>query len=554
MRHGWLAVVWVVSGCGGTNPGNGAVEWTEVKNVPADLADGDQDTTYAAGAGVTLAGGTFSASFSGQGGELGTATSVARADHLHDTRYPLRTELSAAGAINGAGNPLAWTQLKDVPAGFADGVDNVGSAYALGDGLALDGGTMSVSYAGQGGDLGAATDVSRADHRHDVRYATRAELVAVGTLNGSSNPVDWTQLKGVPAALADGADDVGPSYTAGAGLQLAAGQFAAQFAGQGGDFGTTDNLCRADHAHDARYPTLAALGAVGTVNAAANPVDWTQLKGVPGGLADGVDSDTLYSPGAGLSLVGTTFSANFTVAGGDSGSATTVARGDHLHDGRYPIQAGRPGGQVIYGGTGAGEDLVLRSTTSATRGELYLGDDGSWVSIGGGLPSAPLDVNGEIRHNAVLKVGAAAPVAYETSTLRYIVEAPPSSVGVVVPLDNAIVDLLCRDRDGCKVRIGMVNWDQPGQPGAVANREAQLFISETSRWWRFNDAVGEPSGADGANGVQEISSWDCYLGDAETYTGTPNGRADATVGWGLLNCAGCSYSDATTTCRVVIED
>jgi len=37
---------------------------------------------------------------------------------------------------------------------------------------------------------------------------------------------------------------------------------------------------------------------------------WSGLSGVPAGFADGVDNDTTYSAGAGLSLSGTTFSAN----------------------------------------------------------------------------------------------------------------------------------------------------------------------------------------------------------------------------------------------------
>jgi hypothetical protein len=42
-----------------------------------------------------------------------------------------------------------------------------------------------------------------------------------------------------------------------------------------------------------------------------------------------------YTADAGIVLSGTTFSAAFTPAGGDNGTATTVARGDHLHDARY---------------------------------------------------------------------------------------------------------------------------------------------------------------------------------------------------------------------------
>jgi hypothetical protein len=40
---------------------------------------------------------------------------------------------------------------------------------------------------------------------------------------------------------------------------------------------------------DATAAGLSALAAPGTINAAGNPVDWTKLKGVPDGIADGVD-------------------------------------------------------------------------------------------------------------------------------------------------------------------------------------------------------------------------------------------------------------------------
>ncbi|MCZ7687645.1 MAG: hypothetical protein M5U28_56460 [Sandaracinaceae bacterium] len=137
------------------------------------------------------------------------------------------------------------------------------------------------------------------------------------------------------------------------------------------------------------------------------------------------------------------------------------------------------------------------------------------------------------------------------SERRYVVEAPPANVGRVIPLDVAIVDALCRDYDGCDVTVSMINWSASGEPGNVASRNERLFISETSRWWRF--ANNDVSGFDGTT-IQEWSPWDCYFGDAETFTGSTNGRSDAGPGFGLLNVAGGSYSDATVTCRVTIED
>jgi hypothetical protein len=142
-------------------------------------------------------------------------------------------------------------------------------------------------------------------------------------------------------------------------------------------------------------------------------------------------------------------------------------------------------------------------------------------------------------------------VGYFAGGRRYIVEAGPAQVGRVVPLDVATMDLLCRDKDGCEVTMQMVNYDAP-PTGIVASRSQRLFISETSRWWRFANI--DVLGLDSNGGLDEWPVWDCFFTDAETWTGTPNGRGDAAVATALLNVAGGNYSDATTICRIVIEE
>jgi hypothetical protein len=44
-------------------------------------------------------------------------------------------------------------------------------------------------------------------------------------------------------------------------------------------------------------------------------------------------------------------------------------------DTRYLVKAGLSGGQTAYGGTGAGDDLTLHSTSHATKGNINLKDD-----------------------------------------------------------------------------------------------------------------------------------------------------------------------------------
>jgi hypothetical protein len=75
-------------------------------------------------------------------------------------------------------------------------------------------------------------------------------------------------------------------------------------------------------------PAPSALFALDAANAAtANAVPWQGLTGVPEGFSDGLDNDTLFSPGPGLDLIGETFSVLFD----GSGSADSAARSDHSH-------------------------------------------------------------------------------------------------------------------------------------------------------------------------------------------------------------------------------
>ena len=93
---------------------------------------------------------------------------------------------------------------------------------------------------------------------------------------------------------------------------------------------------------------------------------WSGLSGVPAGFADGVDNDTPYSAGTGLTLVGTQFSVDF--AG--SGSATTVARSDQDHWGQTWTGSGTgltlSGGSIGLNANGTTNGVYGRSSSSST--------------------------------------------------------------------------------------------------------------------------------------------------------------------------------------------
>ena len=144
-------------------------------------------------------------------------------------------------------------------------------------------------------------DVALASHDHDGAYLPEGTALSCS----GATPV-VTGLEAGTGNVICGIDD-DTTYSAGTGIQIAGSTINADFAAPGGDSGTATTVARADHLHDARYPTETELSTSGTINDASNPVDWTRLKSVPGELADGTDDDTTYSPGNGLSLSATTF-------------------------------------------------------------------------------------------------------------------------------------------------------------------------------------------------------------------------------------------------------
>src|SRR5262249_51919885 len=104
----------------------------------------------------------------------------------------------------------------------------------------------------------------------------------------------------------------------------------------------------------------------------ANSVAWANITGIPAGFADGVDNDTTYSAGTGLSLSGANqFSVNF----GGSGSANAAARSHHGHFGAnwggsaafglgLSVTNGANNAAGVYGqqGTGSGFPFIFGNT------------------------------------------------------------------------------------------------------------------------------------------------------------------------------------------------
>jgi hypothetical protein len=128
----------------------------------------------------------------------------------------------------------------------------------------------------------------------------------------------------------------------------------------------------AEHTHDERYPTRANLETPGSINQAENPVDWTNLKGVPAGLADGVDS---VGAGDGNSLDAADGSPGDAVYVDDAGHvgvgtktpAVDLDVAGTLHvssDANTPLYVKGTGSTYVKveGGTGMSAGLTLRNS------------------------------------------------------------------------------------------------------------------------------------------------------------------------------------------------
>ncbi len=123
-----------------------------------------------------------------------------------------------------------------------------------------------------------------------------------------------------------------------------------------------------------------SLGQQSTINSASNPIDWTQLKNVPAGFADGVDN---------------------TVALAGNGTAATASHSDHNHDATYVLKTGDTvsgsltvtGGVVATTSTAGTNALVARYSGSGTASTS--GNNCAVFQTGTGANVARIDNTGK---------------------------------------------------------------------------------------------------------------------------------------------------------------
>lgn len=185
---------------------------------------------------------------------------------------------------------------------------------------------VSVPYALKAGDSGkleglGAASFARTEHSHaSVPFADKAGdsdklggVVASGYSRTTHTHANATSSASGFLSSADKArlDSIPSNF--GPGLQVTGSPavLAVDFATAGGLNGSAPEAARLDHAHATATPT--ANGFMASADKAK------------------LDSLSMPTAGAGLKASGGTFTADFTPSGGNNGTATTVARGDHRH-------------------------------------------------------------------------------------------------------------------------------------------------------------------------------------------------------------------------------
>jgi hypothetical protein len=377
----------------------GGAPWSGLSGVPANLVDGDDDTTYAAGAGLGLSDHTFSVDTTTIQARVsdecasGNAIRVIHADGTV-TCEPVTggaggdiTAVQAGTGLSGGGDSGDVTLSIDGPyrlpqtcangeipewtgAAWACSTDDVATgggggditAVNAGEGLLGGGASGDVTLAADFVGSGSATSVARSDHDHDGTYTELGHThpgsdvtsaVPTATLALSTTQAPWSGLTDVPPGLNDGDDDT--TYSAGLGLNLSGTAFSV-------DTGTIQQ--RVGDACPAGS-SIRAIHADGTVECETDDV------GSGGG---GGDITAVYA-GDGLSGGGVSGDVTLEVDFAGSGAEQTVARSDHDHDTEYYTQA------QLSGGTAS---VHWGSLTDVPPG-LDDGDDDTTYTAGAGL-------------------------------------------------------------------------------------------------------------------------------------------------------------------------
>lgn len=402
-----------------------AAHWASLLGIPAGFADNvDNDTTYTAGAGLTLVGTQFNVVFAG----TGAANTVARSDHDHDARYwKLSGNSGTKPGVNYLGtsdntplefkvNSLRALRLEptsispNIIAGFPGNNVIAGGVGGTVGGGGASGATNRVtdSYGTVGG--GANNQAGNGNvNLADAAYATvgggqgnvasggwasvgggSSNVVSgtYGTIGGgfhnAAGSVNATVAGGYYNVASNGSATVGGGFSnvaSGAAATVAGGQYniasgAGAFVGGGGSDGSTVGGNRAE----GRASTIG--GGLG------NTVTVTGTYATVGGGSGNTASSQSATVAGGIHNTASNYNA--TVAGGVANSAggagSTVGGGcqNSASGEEATVGGGRNNAASVHYATVAGGAENTASGYSSTVGGGYSNTAGGFYAVVGG--------------------------------------------------------------------------------------------------------------------------------------------------------------------------
>src|SRR5574343_1547186 len=205
--------------------------------------------------------------------------------------------------------------------------------------------------------------------------------------------------------------------------------------------------------------TAAANAAISITSGAVTDFAEAAQDAVGGILTDSATIDFTYTDGAG------TLTADVIPGGIDHGALADLTADDHT---QYVLLAGRSGGQVVSGGTGAGDDLTLRSTSNATKGDLIALDTGGNLILGGAATAS------EMRFME--------PSGSGTNYSAFKAQAQAGNVTYILPSADATVSGYALKSDGA----GNLSWGSVASSGGDAISKA---VAQTGHGLSVGDVV-----------------------------------------------------------------
>lgn len=203
-------------------------------------------------------------------------------------------------------------------------------------------------------------------------------------------------------------------------------------------------------------------------------------------------------------------------------------------------------------------------------GRFMVTNEGN-VGIGTASPANRLDVAGNVAVGGDLKVKAIREVGdsanngqktqqlYDVSLRRYVLEATDGgNTPTSVPVDENLLQQLCRDEDGCTFTLGMRDWNTTAIGHGLLATVGPIRLSlgqqiGSQRYWDVRYENGDQlSAADGNGETNHLrQAWSCLLTDGRFLNGVNTG--DQGIGLELLNWYG-EYDAQNMVCVLIIED